>query len=76
MYFEKVFRHEDGKEERLKYTYGDWNPHHYRLVNLYEDAAPFDLYLKDFDEEKIVLAYVFTECKEQKCRLLELRRVE
>ena len=71
LYFEKITGRDHGKPDIVKYTYSNWNEHQYRLTGVY-DVGEFDLYVKDFDGEKLVLVEVFTEGKEQRQVLIEL----
>lgn len=70
--FQKVIMQDKGKTDIMKYTYNNWSEQNYRLEGVYNEAADFELYVKDFDEQKVVLAYVFSDEKEQRHILIEL----
>ncbi|MBR1853358.1 MAG: hypothetical protein IJ794_09490 [Lachnospiraceae bacterium] len=72
LYFEKVSPREHHRAELIKYTYSNWNDHDYRLTGLYDETADFDLYVKEYDGQRIVLVYVYTEDKVRKHRVIEL----
>ncbi|MBR1703315.1 MAG: hypothetical protein IJ716_15420 [Lachnospiraceae bacterium] len=74
LYFEKISHQDNHKADIVKYTYNNWNEHNYRLTGLYDEAADFDLYVKDFDGERVVLVYVYTEEKIQKHMVIGLKK--
>lgn len=72
--FEKVTRLENGKTNVSKYTYNNWDDHNYRLEGLYDETEDFELYVKDFDGQRLVLGYTFPDGNGSENMFLEMDR--